>query len=63
MYKRQNLSNIPVQEAIGINLGTTYCCVGVIKREKVHIISYRDAANTIPSYVAFNQKGEEAMIG
>ncbi len=62
-YKRQNLTYMPVKQAIGIDLGTTYCCVGVINRGKVHIISHGSGMNTIPSYIAFNEEGEETMIG
>jgi len=61
-YKRQNLTYMPVKQAIGIDLGTTYCCVGVMNRGKVHIIAHGSGMNTIPSCVSFNQKGE-AMIG
>ncbi len=62
-YKRQNLTYIPVKQAIGIDLGTTYCCVGVINRGKVHIISHEEDKSTTPSYVSFDEEGNEKYIG
>lgn len=48
---------------IGIDLGTTFSCCGVYKGEKVDLITFNDSNRTIPSYVFFNPKNSEKVVG
>ncbi len=48
-------------KAIGIDLGTTNCCVSVMEGGKAKVIATKEGARTIPSIVAFTARGERLV--
>merc|ERR1719502_1098140 len=51
----------PMGTVIGIDLGTTYSCVGVMKADRVEIIPNDQGNRITPSYVAY--VGKDRLVG
>src|SRR5262245_4883543 len=46
---------------IGIDLGTTNCCVAFIEGGKPHVIPTKEGSRTVPSVVGFTEKGDRLV--
>jgi molecular chaperone DnaK len=48
-------------QIIGIDLGTTNCCIAFIEGGKPHVIPTKEGSRTIPSIVGFTDKGDRLV--
>lgn len=50
-----------MSKVIGIDLGTTNCCVSVMEGGAIQIIPHKEGGRTMPSTVGFTEKGERLV--
>src|SRR4026209_623969 len=48
-------------KSIGIDLGTTNCCVAVLEGGAVQIVPNKEGGRTTPTVVGFTEKGERLV--
>ena len=48
-------------KSIGIDLGTTNCCVAVLEGGTVQIVPNKEGGRTTPTVVGFTEKGERLV--
>lgn len=53
---------VPGTLVVGIELGRTYSRVGIMRNKTLEIITDDQGRTTVPSYVAFTDKGE-TLVG
>ncbi|KAH0786389.1 heat shock cognate 70 kDa protein-like [Histomonas meleagridis] len=57
-FSKMEVDDTPV---IGIDLGTTYCSVGIFKNKSIDIINDHNGSHSVPSYVTFTN--DEIIAG
>ncbi|ODM86628.1 Heat shock cognate 71 kDa protein [Orchesella cincta] len=60
-YRQQNYMNFSMEPTIGIDLGTTYCCVATYRQGNVITIPNSIGKKTTPSYVAYCKAGTQSI--
>ncbi|CAG7819524.1 unnamed protein product, partial [Allacma fusca] len=63
-YKETNVQKQSSKApAIGIDLGTTYCCVACFQNDQIEVVPNDIGEDTTPSYVQFNEDDEDIVMG